>query len=92
MSDRSEWKSQIGFLIAAIGSAVGLGNIWRFGYMVHQHGGSAFLISYFSALLIAGIPIMILEYGIGHRQDQPGLINRNRHGINPFCNIRKADL
>ncbi len=68
MSNRSEWKSQIGFLIAAIGSAVGLGNIWRFGYMVHQHGGSAFLIPYFSALLIAGIPIMILEYGVGHRQ------------------------
>ncbi len=67
-NNRSQWKSQAGFLIAAIGSAVGLGNIWRFGYMVHQHGGSAFLIPYFSALIIAGLPIMLLEYGLGHKQ------------------------
>jgi NSS family neurotransmitter:Na+ symporter len=65
---RAQWKSQVGFLIAAIGSAIGLGNIWRFGYMVHQHGGSAFLIPYFTALIVAGIPIMILEYGVGHRE------------------------
>ncbi len=65
---RTQWKSQTGFLIAAVGSAVGLGNIWRFGYMVHKHGGSSFLIPYFVALIVAGIPIMLLEYGIGHRE------------------------
>lgn len=67
-NDRSSWKSNIGFLLAAIGSAIGLGNVWRFSYMAHQHGGGAFLIPYITALVLAGIPIMIVEYGIGHRE------------------------
>ncbi len=65
---RSSWKSNVGFLLAAIGSAIGLGNVWRFSYMAHQYGGGAFLVPYVVALLIAGIPIMILEYGVGHRE------------------------
>ncbi|MCK5706034.1 MAG: sodium-dependent transporter [Candidatus Aureabacteria bacterium] len=65
---RSAWKSNLGFLLAAVGSAIGLGNIWRFGYMAHEYGGSAFLIPYFTALLVAGIPIMLLEYALGHRE------------------------
>ncbi|MGE4489746.1 MAG: sodium-dependent transporter [Kiritimatiellales bacterium] len=65
---RSLWGSKIGFLLAAIGSAIGLGNIWRFSYMSFQYGGGAFLIPYFAALLLAGIPLMILEYTIGHRE------------------------
>ena len=54
--------------IAAIGSAIGLGNVWRFSYMEDQHGGGAFLVPYLVALIVAGIPIMILEYGVGHRE------------------------
>lgn len=65
---RSLWGSRFGFLLAAIGSAVGLGNIWRFSYMAYQNGGGAFLIPYFIALLCAGIPLMILEYALGHRE------------------------
>jgi neurotransmitter:Na+ symporter, NSS family len=65
---RSIWSSKLGFLLAAIGSAVGLGNIWRFSYMVHQHGGGAFLVPYLVALAIAGISLMILEYALGHRE------------------------
>ncbi len=55
-------------LLAAVGSAVGLGNIWRFGYMAYENGGGAFLVPYAVALLTAGIPLMILEYGLGHRE------------------------
>ncbi|MDZ8120285.1 sodium-dependent transporter [Pontiella agarivorans] len=65
---RSLWGSKVGFLLAAIGSAVGLGNIWRFGYMAYENGGGAFLIPYAVALLMAGIPLMILEYALGHRE------------------------
>ncbi len=63
---RSSWHSNIGFLLAAIGSAIGLGNVWRFSYMAHQYGGGAFLVPYVVALIVAGVPIMLLEYGVGH--------------------------
>jgi len=68
MSKRSLWGSKAGFLLAAIGSAVGLGNIWRFGYMAYENGGGAFLVPYVVALLLAGIPLMIVEYVLGHRE------------------------
>lgn len=65
---REEWNSQLGFLLAAVGSAIGLGNIWRFSYLAYEHGGGAFLVPYIVALLTAGIPLLILEYGIGHER------------------------
>jgi NSS family neurotransmitter:Na+ symporter len=65
---REQWKSQFGFLLAAVGSAIGLGNIWRFSYMAYSNGGGAFLIPYIAALFTAGIPLLILEFGIGHER------------------------
>ncbi len=65
---REQWKSQIGFLMAAVGSAIGLGNIWRFSYMAYSYGGGAFLIPYLTALVTAGIPLLILEFAIGHER------------------------
>jgi len=65
---RSVWGSKFGFLLAAIGSAVGLGNIWRFSYMAYENGGGAFLVPYAVALVTAGIPLLILEYALGHRE------------------------
>ena len=55
------------FVLAAIGSAVGLGNIWRFPYVAFENGGGAFLIPYLIALLTAGIPLLFLDYAMGHR-------------------------
>lgn len=66
--NRSLWNSKIGFLLAAVGSAIGLGNIWRFSYMAYEYGGGAFLIPYFVALLLAGIPLLIVEYVLGHKE------------------------
>ncbi|MGL5951415.1 MAG: sodium-dependent transporter, partial [Cetobacterium sp.] len=65
--NREQWSSKLGFIIAAIGSAMGLGNIWRFPYVVYSNGGGAFLIPYFLAIFTAGIPLLILEYGMGHK-------------------------
>jgi NSS family neurotransmitter:Na+ symporter len=68
MEMREQWGTRLGFILAAAGSAIGLGNIWRFPYIAYENGGGAFLIPYFFALLTAGIPILILEFGIGRSQ------------------------
>lgn len=67
MTERSQWGTRAGFIMAAVGSAVGLGNIWRFPYVAYENGGGAFFIPYLFALLTAGIPILIMEFTIGHK-------------------------
>lgn len=67
MEDRSQWGTRLGFLLAAMGSAIGLGNIWRFPATAYSYGGGAFFIPYLFALLTAGIPLLIMEYTIGHK-------------------------
>lgn len=79
--NREEWKSRIGFIMAAVGSAVGLGNIWRFNYMVYTNGGGAFLIPYFISLFTAGIPLLILEFGLGHRMRGSAPLSFKKSGI-----------
>ncbi len=64
---RENWNSQTAFLIAAIGSAIGLGNIWRFPGVAYENGGGAFLIPYIVSLLLIGIPVLLLDYSIGHK-------------------------
>lgn len=66
-STRETFSGRKAFIIAAIGSAVGLGNIWRFPYTTYENGGGAFIIPYLVALLTAGIPLLFLDYAIGHR-------------------------
>lgn len=62
---REKWSSSIGFILASIGSAVGLGNIWRFPYIVGLNGGGAFLIPYLIAVFLCGLPLMVLELAMG---------------------------
>ncbi|MFA0113682.1 sodium-dependent transporter [Vibrio sp. 10N.261.46.E11] len=64
---REQWGSRAGFILAAVGSAIGLGNIWRFPYMAYENGGGAFFIPYLFAMLTAGIPFMILEFSMGQK-------------------------
>ncbi len=64
---REQWNSRIGFILAAVGSAIGLGNIWRFPYMAYENGGGAFFIPYLFAMISAGIPFMIMEFSLGHK-------------------------
>jgi len=63
---RENWGSRTGFVLAAIGSAVGLGNLWGFPYKLYDNGGGAFLIPYVIAMLLVGIPLLIAEFSLGH--------------------------
>ncbi|MDO4241407.1 MAG: sodium-dependent transporter [Microbacteriaceae bacterium] len=67
VAERGQWSGQFGFIFAAVGSAVGLGNIWRFPGVAYTNGGGAFLIPYIVALLTAGIPILLFDTALGHR-------------------------
>lgn len=74
---RETWNTQTAFLISAIGSAVGLGNIWRFPGVAYENGGGAFIIPYIVALLLIGLPVLFLDYAIGHKfQGTPPLALR----------------
>lgn len=59
------WSGRFGFLMAAVGSAVGLGNIWRFPYLAGAQGGALFLIAYVVLILVVGFSLMIAEFAIG---------------------------
>ncbi len=61
------WSSRTAFLLAAIGAAVGLGNIWRFPYLAGENGGSAFVLVYIACVVLIGIPILIAELMMGRR-------------------------
>ncbi|MCF7809805.1 sodium-dependent transporter [bacterium] len=64
---REHWASRTSFIMAAVGSAIGLGNVWRFPYVAYANGGGAFLIPYFFALFTCGIPLLMVEYMMGKR-------------------------
>src|SRR5690606_18588430 len=64
---RENWSARSGFIFAAVGSALGLGNIWRFPYVAYENGGGAFLIPYLIALVTASLPLLFLDYNIGHK-------------------------
>ena len=66
-ADRGAFSGRTAFIFAAIGSAVGLGNIWRFPAVAYENGGGAFILPYLVALLSAGIPLLFLDYALGHR-------------------------
>ncbi|MBD3361464.1 sodium-dependent transporter [Candidatus Woesearchaeota archaeon] len=83
---RDRWSSHWIFLFAAIGSAVGIGNVWRFPYLAGKYGGGAFLIPYLIVLFLLGIPILILEYALGRRMQRGavgafGKINSKLKGV-----------
>jgi len=66
-NSRGLWNTRLGFVLAASGSAVGLGNIWKFPYIVGQNGGGAFVLIYILCTLAVGLPIMLAEFTIGRK-------------------------
>jgi len=73
VSNRDGFGSQLGVIAAAAGSAVGLGNIWRFPYVAGENGGGAFLLVYVLFILIIGVPLMLSEFAVGRRSQRNAL-------------------
>ena len=62
---REKFSSRLGFILISAGCAIGLGNVWRFPYIVGKYGGAAFVLIYLAFLLILGLPIMVMEFSVG---------------------------
>ena len=86
MSDesRGQWGSKFGFIMAAAGSAVGLGNIWRFPYITGENGGGAFVLVYLACVLLIGIPLLFTEMGLGRFTKKSTIGAFKDTGANPF--------
>ena len=85
MNEHSQWGSVFTFILAMIGLTIGIGNIWRFSYVLYSNGGGSFFIPYIIAILVMGIPFLILEYGLGFsvKKSFSGLM----HSIRPEFEI-----
>ena len=92
--ERETWGKKIEFLLAVIGFAVDLGNVWRFPYVCYDNGGGAFLIPYFLALLFLGLPIAWSEWAMGRYGGQrgfnscPGIFRSIwKSRLAPYCGV-----
>ena len=65
MGDKAQFGSKLGLIAATVGSAVGLGNVWRFPAEAQANGGAAFLIIYIACVFILGVPVMVSEFALG---------------------------
>ena len=65
--DREQFGSRIAFVLASMGGAIGLGNIWKFPYLVGQHGGAAFIVVYLLALLLVATPVLVAGFAVGRK-------------------------
>lgn len=85
-SDRGQWSSRTGFVLAAAGSAIGLGNIWRFPYIAGENGGGAFVLAYIGFVVLIGLPYMFAELSLGRfaQKNPVGAIDTIRGGRTPW--------
>lgn len=85
-SDRQRWAGPVTFVLAAIGSAIGLGNFWRFPYLCYKHGGGLFFVPYLLCLFLLGLPMLMLEFSLGQK------FQRGDIGVFRAINARLAGI
>ena len=78
MSEKAKFGTRLGLIAATVGSAVGLGNVWRFPAETQANGGAAFLLVYIGCVLVLGIPVMLAEFALGRggQSDAVGVFRR----------------
>src|SRR6185436_2158699 len=93
MSDnRAQWGSKFGFIMAAAGSAVGLGNVWRFPYLTGENGGAAFVFVYVLCVVLVGAPLLINEIAFGRLTGKSPVAGFRATGANTFWTFFGATL
>ena len=81
MENREQFSSRLGFILTSAGCAIGLGNVWRFPYIVGKYGGAAFVLVYLVFLAILGLPIMVMEFSVGRASQKSAA--RSFHVLEP---------
>ncbi len=85
-----KWSSRSAFLLASIGAAVGLGNLWRFPYIAGENGGGAFVLIYIAFVVVLGIPLIMAELALGREGKMSAIgtmVKMVRQGNHPFWKI-----
>lgn len=79
---QNQWTSRIGFLLATAGAAIGLGNLWKFPYLMGRNGGFFFLLAYLIFIVLLGLPVMMLEMSLGRYSGENAVASYRRvtHG------------
>ena len=77
LKERERFSSRLGFILISAGCAIGLGNVWRFPYIVGQYGGAAFVLIYLLFLVILGLPIMVMEFAVGRASQKSAALSFN---------------
>ena len=83
---RESWSGKLGFVLAAAGSAIGLGNIWKFPYITGMNGGGAFVLVYLGCILLFGLPLMLCEIAIGRKT------GRNPYGAFKALQVKRSRM
>ncbi|XP_068422596.1 sodium-dependent dopamine transporter-like [Clinocottus analis] len=85
-AQRPTWSGRLDFILASVGYAVGLGNVWRFPYLCYSSGGGAFVIPYLIMVLLCGMPLLFMEFSIG-QYTRLGPV----HVFNKICPLLKGE-
>ena len=73
--ERESFKSRTGFLLVSAGCAIGIGNVWRFPYVVGQNGGGLFVLFYLIFLVLMGIPVLTMEFAVGRASGKSAVLS-----------------
>ena len=73
--EREKFSSRLGFILISAGCAIGLGNVWRFPYIVGKYGGAAFVMIYLLFLVVLGLPIVVMEFAVGRASQKSAALS-----------------